>query len=405
MSAEGRQEPAAVDVAALHNLSAVLRARGDEVQAALVDKAAVALLAQATQTSTEQEHTGQLEQLAREQGNSDAASCNTEVEIESPVTEMEVQKVTPAAAQEAKTAADVQPARDVLLHRHEEKIGQHLHTKVYTPAHFSLLRLVGRMSKRVCRLIEQSIKYVHNDDGTKTRQKLLPGSLVPAPSLFALKDIIAEEAASEARSRRLALLPALVALLPAVTQQLQCPLASAAEVPLEAALPLPDVRVRRRHATFALEGYSKTRRTVRRAARLEPAPRRRTAAATRRLAPCAPSPKPHPCRPTLPTCRPTSTGRPSLRSSSGAPFGTRRRPKPWPPWRARLSSPRAPPKAFNFCTSNATAIEIRPFQTGQCETVFSEPRIEIRHRHPPQSSRSCGPHSALAVVSNTNTNG
>ena len=90
MSAEGRQEPAAVDVAALHNLSAVLRARGDEVQAALVDKAAVALLAQATQTSTEQQHTGQLEQLAREQGNSDAASCNTEVEIESPGTEMEV---------------------------------------------------------------------------------------------------------------------------------------------------------------------------------------------------------------------------------------------------------------------------------------------------------------------------
>ena len=32
--------------------------------------------------------------------------------------------------------------------------------------------LVGGISKRVCGLIEQSLKWVHNKDGTKERQKL-----------------------------------------------------------------------------------------------------------------------------------------------------------------------------------------------------------------------------------------
>ena len=58
--------------------------------------------------------------------------------------------------------AGFKPARDVLLHDHGEKIAKHLTEKVYTAEHFSLLRgrLVSKMSKRVCGLIEQSIKYV-----------------------------------------------------------------------------------------------------------------------------------------------------------------------------------------------------------------------------------------------------
>ena len=55
---------------------------------------------------------------------------------------------------------------------------------MYTPDHFSLLRLVGKMSKRVCGLIEQSIKYhAHFADGSKRfragRRCAVAGSLGP----------------------------------------------------------------------------------------------------------------------------------------------------------------------------------------------------------------------------------
>ena len=65
---------------------------------------------------------------------------------------------------------------------------------------FALLRLVGGMSKRVCSLIEQSVKWVHRSDGTRERQVLCPGSSVPAPSLFSLKGINAAEAKAEVSS-------------------------------------------------------------------------------------------------------------------------------------------------------------------------------------------------------------
>jgi len=97
--------------------------------------------------------------------------------------------------------AGMKPARDVLLHEHEVKIAAHLESEVYTANHFSMLRLVARMSKRVCGLIEQSIKYSHHQDGTKRRKKMRPGSRVPAPSLFALKDINWAESESEKRSQ------------------------------------------------------------------------------------------------------------------------------------------------------------------------------------------------------------
>lgn len=56
------------------------------------------------------------------------------------------------------------------------------------------------MSGRICGLIEQSIKYEHNKDGTKRRQMLLPSSRVPAPSIFSLSEIRAAERQAEQAS-------------------------------------------------------------------------------------------------------------------------------------------------------------------------------------------------------------
>ena len=93
-------------------------------------------------------------------------------------------------------------ARNALLRQHEKEIGEHLATKVYTADHFSLLRLIGGMSKRLCGLIEQAIKYVHHEDGTKTRQKIHPdpNCTTAAPSLFEVKGINAAEARAEKES-------------------------------------------------------------------------------------------------------------------------------------------------------------------------------------------------------------
>jgi hypothetical protein len=71
---------------------------------------------------------------------------------------------------------------------------------VYTNDHFSLLRLVAKMSKRVCGLLEQSFKWVHHADGTKDRQMLCPGSKVPAPSMFSLAGINESESKAEAET-------------------------------------------------------------------------------------------------------------------------------------------------------------------------------------------------------------
>lgn len=86
-------------------------------------------------------------------------------------------------------------ARNALLEGHEKEIATHLLKNVYTDAHFSILRLVGTISKRVAGLIEQSVKWVHNSDGSKSRQMLhpRPGCRTPAPSLFSLAGIEREE--------------------------------------------------------------------------------------------------------------------------------------------------------------------------------------------------------------------
>ena len=95
----------------------------------------------------------------------------------------------------------MKPTRDTLLRKHEEEIAEHLTSKVYTADHFSLLRLVGGMSKRLCGLIEHSLKYVHHGDGTKTRQKLHPDSETHAPPMFEVKGINAAEARAEQESK------------------------------------------------------------------------------------------------------------------------------------------------------------------------------------------------------------
>ena len=90
--------------------------------------------------------------------------------------------------------------RKQLLHEHEKHIAVHLQEKVYTADHFSLLRLIIGMSKRACGLINQSLKYTHNSDGTKTRQVMFPGSPVPAPDVFSLAAILESENRAEKES-------------------------------------------------------------------------------------------------------------------------------------------------------------------------------------------------------------
>ena len=90
----------------------------------------------------------------------------------------------------------MRPAVEKLKHEVDAESAKHLRSSVYTTEHFSVLRLVAKMSKRVCGLVEQSIKYQHNADGTKKRQMMRPGSTVPAPSLFDIAGITEVERAA-----------------------------------------------------------------------------------------------------------------------------------------------------------------------------------------------------------------
>ena len=80
-------------------------------------------------------------------------------------------------------------ARKTLLHEHEVKCAKYLSEHVYTNDHFSILRLVGVISKRVCGLIEQSLKWEWFGDGTKKRRMMCEGSTVPAPTIFSKRGI------------------------------------------------------------------------------------------------------------------------------------------------------------------------------------------------------------------------
>ena len=68
------------------------------------------------------------------------------------------------------------PARNELLHKHEEEIATHLKEKVYTDAHFSILRLVGCISKRVAGLCHRAVDQV----GTQHRRQQDQAEAAPA---------------------------------------------------------------------------------------------------------------------------------------------------------------------------------------------------------------------------------
>lgn len=89
------------------------------------------------------------------------------------------------------------PLREAVEAARDKTIYDHLRGSVYTPEHFALLREVIHASKRSCALIEQSCKWLHHADGTKTRTKLAPGSVQNAPPLFDLCGICEVEAAEE----------------------------------------------------------------------------------------------------------------------------------------------------------------------------------------------------------------
>ena len=99
----------------------------------------------------------------------------------------------------------VKAAREELLSKHEAEIAAHLEENVFSGELFSVLRLVAKISSRVCGLINQSSKWVHNSDGTKTRQMLHPrkGCSTPATGIFDLKRIIASETEALRRSKLL----------------------------------------------------------------------------------------------------------------------------------------------------------------------------------------------------------
>ena len=93
-------------------------------------------------------------------------------------------------------AREFKETREAIFAVRDKQIFDHLRNKVYTPEHFALLRLVIMISKRECQMIAQSLKHVHLADGKRQRQKLAPDSKQYAPPIFALEDIMAEEAKS-----------------------------------------------------------------------------------------------------------------------------------------------------------------------------------------------------------------
>ena len=92
--------------------------------------------------------------------------------------------------------------REIYLAR-DKQILEHLTTAVFYADAFSLLRLICKLSKRECHLIEQSFKYEHRANGTKVRHMLCADSTVPAPSLFNVAAIAASERSAELSSKLL----------------------------------------------------------------------------------------------------------------------------------------------------------------------------------------------------------
>ena len=72
-------------------------------------------------------------------------------------------------------------------------IKKHLKETVFTPEAFSLLRLITKLSKRECGLIQQSFKYQRAEGGKSQRFKLAPDSEIYAPEIFSLPEIVKYE--------------------------------------------------------------------------------------------------------------------------------------------------------------------------------------------------------------------
>ena len=80
-------------------------------------------------------------------------------------------------------------------------IKKHLKETVFTPEAFSLLRLITKLSKRECGLIQQSFKYQRLDGGKNQRFKLAPDSEIDAPEIFSLPAIVKYELEALASTR------------------------------------------------------------------------------------------------------------------------------------------------------------------------------------------------------------
>eukprot|EP00966_Prymnesium_polylepis_P048790 1129299-Prymnesium_polylepis.1 len=71
---------------------------------------------------------------------------------------------------------------------------------VFNNEAFSLLCLVANVSLRECDLFNQSFKWSRNEDGSKERQMLAPGSKQRAPEMFNLLGIKEADRRSLART-------------------------------------------------------------------------------------------------------------------------------------------------------------------------------------------------------------
>ena len=83
--------------------------------------------------------------------------------------------------------------RKALYKARDLAIQKHLKETVFTPEAFSLLRLITKLSKRECGLIQQSFKYQRAEGGKSQRFKLAPDSEIYAPEIFSLPEIVKYE--------------------------------------------------------------------------------------------------------------------------------------------------------------------------------------------------------------------
>ncbi|KAL1510664.1 hypothetical protein AB1Y20_006961 [Prymnesium parvum] len=90
-----------------------------------------------------------------------------------------------------------------LIHKERDaSCAKHLKENVFCAEPFSMLRLCINMSKREAGLIQQTFKYRRVvSTGKKFRTKMNKDSMVPAPEIFSLPDIIMCEKAAMARTK------------------------------------------------------------------------------------------------------------------------------------------------------------------------------------------------------------